>query len=192
MCAPVLGGCYKFDSDTLKDYGRIEISLDHGATWLNALSDTVIPDGAWVGAKPILTGRIHQWRVFHAILWNYGMIDTLYYRYTFISDSIQTNQEGWMLDNLALIDHTEGVKDIESLDEISIFPNPTHGTICINCKNGNGQLDVTVYNLQGQIVHEQKIFKNNRNINISKLDNGIYMVKVLSRKNYCAKLIIKD
>lgn len=191
-CAPVIGGWYKFDSDTLKDYGRIEFSLDHGVTWLNALSDTVIPDGEWWGPKPVLTGRIHQWRAFHAVLWNYNLNDTLYYRYTFVSDSIQTNQEGWMLDNLALIDHTEGVQDIVSRDEISIFPNPTYGTISIDSKNVTSEMDVSVYNIQGQLLLEQTIYKSKGDINISGFDQGIYMVKVLSRNNYRARMIIKD
>ena len=192
MCAPVIGGYYKFDSDTLKDFGRIEFSLDHGITWLNALSDSVIPDWAWLGTKPVLTGRIHQWKAFHAILWNYTTNDTLYYRYTFVSDSIQTNQEGWMLDNLALIDHTESIQNIVSRDEITVYPNPAYGTISVDCKNVTGEMDVSVYNIQGQLLLERKIHENKGDINISSLDKGIYIVKVLSRDNYRARMIIKD
>ena len=192
MCAPVLGGYYKLDSDTLKDFGRIEFSLDHGVTWLNALSDTIIPDWEWLGQKPVLTGRIHQWREFYAILWNYFTTDTLYYRYTFVSDGIQTNQEGWMLDNLSLIEHTEGIQDLASRDEITIYPNPTYGTISIESKNVTKEMDVSVYNIQGRLILEQTINNNKGDLNISNLDKGIYMVKVLSRNNYRAKMIIKD
>jgi hypothetical protein len=192
MCAPVLGGYYKFDSDTLKDFGRIEFSLDHGVTWLNALSDTIIPDWAWLGQKPVLTGRVNQWREFYTTLWNYFTTDTLYYRYTFVSDSIQTNQEGWMLDNLSLIEHIEGLQENASRDEITIYPNPTYGTITIESKNVTKEMDVSVYNIQGQLILEQTLNNNKGDLNISNLDKGIYMVKVLNRNNYRAKMIIKD
>ena len=190
-CSPSIGGYYKFDSDTLKDFGRIEFSLDHGVTWLNALSDTVIPDDFWLGGKPVLTGRIHQWRSFHAVLFNYKINDTIYFRYTFVSDGIQTNQEGWILDNLALVDHTEGVQDMVSQDEISIYPNPSEGSISINSKNAAGGMNIWVYNMQGQLKLEETIYKNKGDVNISSFDNGIYLVKVLSHKRYSTRVIIK-
>ena len=192
MCSPVIGGYYKFDSDTLTDFGRIEFSVDHGATWLNALSDTVIPDMLWWGTKPVLTGRIHQWRAFHALLWNYFTSDTLYYRYTFVSDSIQTNRQGWMLDDIALIDHTEGIRDRVSRDELSIYPDPTDGPVTIKSENDPGQMDVSVYNLQGQLLLEQKMLKNNGEFNISGLARGLYMVRVLSRNNFHVRMLMKE
>jgi len=193
MCTPVIGGYYKFDSDTLKDYGRIEFSVDHGLTWLNALSDTIIPDEMWFSQKPVFTGRIHQWTAFHALLlWNYNAIDTLYYRYTFVSDSIQTNHEGWMLDNIALIDHTEGTRDVESLEEVKIFPNPTSGLIAISGKYFTGGMEVAVYDIQGQLLVKHAINRNKTELNISGLAKGMYIIKVLTRNYYTSKLIIKD
>ena len=191
MCAYMLGGWYKFDSDSLKDFGRIEISKDHGTTWLNALSDTVIPDFSWSPAKPVLTGRIHQWRQFNAILWDSFLIDTLYYRFTFISDSIQTNQDGWMLDDIQLTAHIEGIEDIASRDEIIIYPNPATDRITISAKTFTGEMDVSVYDIMGQPALKKTI-RNKEDIDISGLSKGIYMVRVLGRNNYRVSMVVKE
>lgn len=178
-CEPVIGGYYKFDSDTLKDYGRIEFSLDNGITWLNALSDTVIPYQNWLTPKPVLTGRIHQWREFRVSISEYSNWDTLYYRFTFISDSIQTNQEGWMLDDLPLIDWVEGIQDIGFRNEINIHPNPasTHITIETPIES-----QLSILNLNGQELLKQTTTEPKTVIDISTLPNGIYFVRVTGDK----------
>jgi len=193
-CWPVIGAEYKFDSDTLKDFGRVEFSLDHGITWLNALSDTIIPDGEWLTPKPVLTGRIHQWTNFLAFIpnYNFSLNDTIYYRFTFISDSIQTNQEGWMLDDLYLVDHIEDVPEIQNSTEINIYPNPAINMITISNDGFTGDMVVSIYNFQGQLRLQKTINRNQENLNISSLCKGIYMVRVQSRNNYIARIMIKD
>ena len=91
-----LAGFYKFDSDTLLDFGTIEISLDKGATWGNVLEDGIIPDWEWHPQKPIFTGKIDNWQYFAVCPSGYYPInfgDSIYYRFSFISDEIQTNKE---------------------------------------------------------------------------------------------------
>ncbi|MEI7492161.1 MAG: T9SS type A sorting domain-containing protein [Bacteroidota bacterium] len=191
-CAPVIGAVYKFDSDTLRDFGRIEFSLDHGTTWLNALSDTVIPDGYWITPRPVLTGRIYQWKEFTAFIPGYYVTDTLYYRFTFISDGIQTNQDGWMLDDIQLIDHTEGIRDTRSPHEINIYPNPASGIITVSMNNFTEKMDVSVYDILGQSCLQHMMYKNYEPINISSLCKGIYMIKIFSRNEYHMRMFIKE
>ena len=190
--AYMIGGWYKFDSDSLKDFGRIEISTDHGTTWLNVLSDTVIPGFEWLTPKPVLTGRIHQWQKFNAIFpFEYNNSDTLYYRFTFISDSIQTNQDGWMLDDIQLTAHTEGIADFRIREGINICPNPASGRISISAKSFAGDMEVSVYDILGQLALQKRI-KNNDNIDIAGLGRGIYTLKVTGGNNYWVRKIVKE
>lgn len=191
-CIPVIGGYYMFDSDSLNDYGMIEFSLDHGTTWLNALADSVIPPDWWDTPKPVLTGRIHQWTYFYARLWYFPPIDTVWYRYTFISDDIETNQEGWVLDDIDLIEHIEGIRDIGPQDEIDIYPNPANGLITISAKDLHPDTEVSVYDILGQLRLRQPLRKNKEEIDISGLTRGIYLVRVPGRKNSCSRRVIKD
>jgi hypothetical protein len=191
MCAPVIGGYYRMDGDTLKDFGRIEFSLDYGNTWLDALSDTVVPQIWWITEKPVLTGRIHRWKHFFAYL-PYDLTgDTICYRFTFISDSIQTNQDGWLLDDLFLIDHIEGTREIESVDEIDIYPNPAASMITVSGKFINDCMEVSIYDIRGQLRLQQSLQKDKEDIDISNLSKGTYLVKVLCNNRYHAKTFIK-
>jgi len=192
MCAPVIGASYKFDSDTLKDFGRIEFSLDHGMTWLNALSDTVIPDNYWITPKPALTGRIHQWREFLAFIPGYSTIDTLYYRFTFISDSIQTNQDGWMLDDIKLIIHTEGIQDIGSRNEINIYPNPATDKITIETSEVSIKGTLKIMNIEGQPLLMRQSTTVKTQLDISNLPNGIYFVRLTNERTVTMVKFIKN
>ncbi len=172
---PVIGGWYKFDSDSLNDYGRIEISLDHGLAWTDILSDSTI---YWVTSKPVFTGRIYQWREFFGLLPFIYQVDTVYFRYTFLSDSIQTNQQGWMLDDLYLLDHIEGIEDQLLGHNVTVFPNPGGDQIFISVTNFNSPVEVSLFDLLGQLHIKQSLRSNSDRIDISSLSNGIYIMKV--------------
>jgi hypothetical protein len=191
-CAPILAGFYKMDSDTLNDVGRIEISTDHGATWLDAINDSVNLNISWVTQKPVLTGRIHQWKEFFARLWNYGSIDTLYYRFTFTSDNVQTNQEGWMLDNIMVIEHTEGIQDIGSANAVSICPNPSSGLITVSVKSFTAATEVSVFDMLGQKRLQQTLEKSKQDFDLSGLSKGIYMVRVVGGKTDAVRKVIVE
>jgi hypothetical protein len=126
------------------------------------------------------------------MLWNYSNIDTLYYRFTFSSDSIETNQQGWLLDDIKLIEHTEGIQDFGSRNEISIYPNPADNVITVSVKAFTSAMDVSVYDILGQLQLKQTLYKNKQDIDISGLSKGIYMVKVLGGNNSSASMIIKE
>lgn len=192
MCAPIISGYYKIDSDTLKDFGRIEFSLDYGSTWLDALSDSVVPQIDWITEKPVLTGRIQEWRHFSGYLpWDL-IGDTVYYRFTFISDSIQTNQDGWILDNLALIDHIESYNDSESSDKTLIYPNPATNFITVSSKFLKENINISIYDIHGRLLLTQLTNIEKKNIDISTLFEGIYLVKISSNDSSQFKIIVKN
>jgi len=177
---PALGGRYKFDSDSLKDYGRIDISFDQGATWLDALNSNAIL--YWYTPKPVFTGRIHQWREFGAMLSAPSDQDTIYYRYTFISDSIQTNQEGWMLDDLQLIAHLEGIQDLQSQCDINIYPNPSTSKITIEIPGMTNESNLVIINIEGQQLIKRQISQPKTTIDISSLPSDVYFVRLTNDK----------
>ncbi|WP_426490272.1 T9SS type A sorting domain-containing protein [Hymenobacter sp. 102] len=75
---------------------------------------------------------------------------------------------------------------------ISLFPNPTAGslTVEVNGANAKGGLLVEVYNTLGQRVHTATIRDNMTNqLDLSKLSNGMYMVKVKNGAEYMMRNI---
>ncbi len=72
-------------------------------------------------------------------------------------------------------------------DNIFIYPNPIKNIFFIkgNIKNAN----LKIYNLQGQLVLEKVL--NDKFIDISKLSNGLYNVKIQTKNNVFIEKLIK-
>jgi hypothetical protein len=185
---------FMMDSDTLTDYGKIEASIDNGLTWIDLLSDTC-DFIFWDEPKPVLTGNSGGWQHFAADLveltYQIGYSDTLLYRFTFISDSIQTNKDGWIIDDFHLTDYWEGVDEYKNSDLIDIFPNPSNGNFTIESDLLNkSKFRIEIYDITGNLlineVHYSKHFKLN-------LQDGMYFVKIIDGENvYLKRLIIKN
>lgn len=191
-CMPSIGASYKMDSDSLTDFGLIELSLDNGLSWNNILANDFIPDGHWLTPKPIFTGRISEWTGFLAMLPNIVNTDTLLFRFTFISDSVQTEKAGWMLDDLKLLIHTEGTPETDIRNEINIFPNPASSSILISNSAFKDGLSVSVYNIHGQLIFNHPMQQARTEIDISKSETGVYIVRVWGTDTNFVKKIIKE
>lgn len=179
-----LSGRYFVNSDTITDFGKIDFSPDNGNTWIDLLNDTIyIPETSntwyWYG-RPTLSGNSNGWQFFHIdiaeLSYVLNITDTVLYRFSFFSDSIQTNKDGLMFDNLRFLDYVEGVKQIQNTGLISIYPNPVSDKLEIRKGNQNEISTVQILNNYGQIVGEY-IDKYNETIDIQSLTNGIYFLR---------------
>jgi len=71
---------------------------------------------------------------------------------------------------------TLGTKDLQLLNSISIYPNPTKNTIKIEGIDDNEISKIDVYSINGRLV---KTFNSNLTVlNVSKLQSGIYLIKI--------------
>jgi hypothetical protein len=75
---------------------------------------------------------------------------------------------------------SSGINENKTNHSINIYPNPTSDYLTIGVtENATQNADLKIYNCMGQIVYSEKI--NNQNetkINVSKLQAGIYTIKV--------------
>jgi hypothetical protein len=210
---------HKFDTDTLKDGGFITVSYDEGLTWTNIINDT---SGFWsvtpgndgysgvnlysdndtlfngeFGFSGYSNDWITTWFTWHIfpVKNNLDFIgDTMIVRFNFISDNIENNKEGWMIDDIKLysVDLGGGINDIKSLKFI-ITPNPMNETAIIELNNYN-EIELSIFNIQGQLVGQKNYFNNQSIIiNRDKFNSGIYFVKIRTDDNSIGirKLIIK-
>jgi len=79
------------------------------------------------------------------------------------------------------------IDNSEPLKEIMVYPNPTHNYIKINIPN-NTIFSTDIYNITGQLV---SITSNQDYLNISKLNSGIYFVKIKYNNTVVTKKIVK-
>ena len=81
----------------------------------------------------------------------------------------------------------------ESNNEIvgfKLYPNPTFNDVVYITTKDNGTKDILVYDLFGEIVLKERT--SYKELNISKLDAGVYIVQVTeNNKTISRKLVVK-
>lgn len=80
---------------------------------------------------------------------------------------------------------SDGVNEIES-SSVVVFPNPTTSRFTVE---GQGLNRVTVYNLVGQMVYEMDCQGDSVDINLSNVETGVYMVRILTDNGDVTKRI---
>jgi hypothetical protein len=75
-------------------------------------------------------------------------------------------------------------------NSISIFPNPSNGIITINTEN---TLSITVCDIAGKVVFSKNNVSNNETINLSYLQSGVYLAKMVTESGVeeTKKIILK-
>lgn len=73
-------------------------------------------------------------------------------------------------------------------EDIKVYPNPTSGEFVLDAPPGKFQ----IFNALGQHVFTSDIYGNDRNVNLSKFPDGIYILKIRTEKsNYTKKILLK-
>lgn len=190
----ILGGKYQVDSDSLTDFGIIEFSPDNGITWIDLLTDTIYQNQGcyeWWGPEPILTGTSNGWTNFYVWLADFGPVfdiqfgDTIQYRFTFISDSIQTNRDGLIYDDFHFEDWMEGIQKIKNDFNSKVFPNPTSDKITVEFKNPSNAIhELTILSSSGQNIISKKYSDQNLiTFDLKNMTRGIYYYKLKNQNN---------
>jgi hypothetical protein len=199
-----LEGQYYVNSDTLTDYGKIEFSPDKGGKWIDLLRDTILMDtlSPWYWYwdefgfdKPTLTGNSNGWKYFYinlAVLGHFFGVhdgDTILYRFSFISDSIQTNKDGLMFDNLNFVDYSEGIEKFQNNNLVSIFPNPVSEQLGIHIFNREKVSVIQIIDMKGQIIYNNQNFQG-ETIETKQYRNGVYILKYSNANSFSIKKFI--
>jgi hypothetical protein len=177
---------HKMDSDQSNDGSTIEVSHDKGSTWINLIQDTLLP-GTITGSiysindtvkslgKPGFSGSF-GWNEFKLIC--NPIYDTTIFRFTFASDSIQTNKDGWMIGLVDAEGWFEGIEE-NNTSINSISPNPFSQSTQITLPQTYHNIALAVYDIQGKQVAQQQ-YKDCSQIQLNRnqLSNGLYFLKL--------------
>ncbi len=183
----------KYNTDSLKDGGYIEISADSGSTWISLttlLSSNFYNNDTLYDGTPGFTGKSNGWGngwgyVSFSFPWcfGYNVISpppSMIVRFTFKSDSINTNKEGWMIDNLEWrLGGCEGVTEFQNKTTLELSPNPA--TTSITITSSTNIKEIKLINLLGESVINDNWLTVNGNsavVDVSSLSKGIYFVQI--------------
>jgi len=191
---------HKMDSEEGKDGGKIEISINE-SPFRNIidLQDTIQfwgytqSDSVKSLNGPGFSGSIEDWSWSEFGSGFHLFVDGIpvKIRFTFESDSVETNQEGWMIGQIQASWFFLNTEEINPNDLIKISPNPARNEIILKMENS----EIKKFELFDN--YGKKIIEGNTNgvetrINIRDFPSGFYILKIEGKeKYYFTKKIIK-
>ncbi len=181
---------FSIESDYHKDGVVIETSRNDSNIWRNILLDPRVAISAGWGSniytindtissanKPGYSGTIlEETLAIDIYSSNNVFIDTTWFKFTFYSDSIQTNKAGFSLGLVHVSALFEGINSKLAQKELEINPNPTSGIIEIKNLPQQQNTDVEIYSMLGKLLQKQSILEHGE-IDISTYEPGIYLLK---------------
>jgi hypothetical protein len=180
---------YQLNTDSLNDFGKLEVSGDGGVSFINVL-DKWNEYGFWWNGEIIqnFTGNTYEWKRFSicvsGLLNSFPSADTIQYRFSFTSDGIQTGKDGWIIDNIEVIDVTESTNEIDNNNFCTCYPNPTSNIIIIEYKTFKGdRFSLGMFNYKGQLIWRKSFQEDKVNINVCSYENGTYFYQIIDTKN---------
>lgn len=84
-----------------------------------------------------------------------------------------------------------GVESNDSQEFIKTYPNPVETTLFVELPTNKGAWTIDIYNLQGQIVLSQQAVHQQTSFDMAHLQNGLYLVKMVSEDEVVLKKVLK-
>ncbi len=88
------------------------------------------------------------------------------------------------------VNECTGINETASAAGVKVYPNPNNGEFVVELNNGNASIEV--FDATGRLVFAQKSADSKVKVNISKLSNGVYYVKVKSNDSMNVIKVVKD
>ena len=83
------------------------------------------------------------------------------------------------------------IKELNLQKQISIFPNPSKDKVSI-VSEGEKVVSVSIVDVQGKIIQKIRINSLKKEIDISSLDKGIYLLRMETEKGTVVKKMVKE
>jgi hypothetical protein len=201
---------HKFDTDTLMDGGYITVSWDKGLTWMNIINDSVYfgehpnwnflpfggnpnlysPDNVLFNGEPGFSGNSGGW-VHTCMAWFVWPVksaqdfppDTMIIRFNFISDNVNNNKEGWMIDQIRIfsLDLGSGIGENPAGRKRShMAPNPVKSSAVVTFDKTYNHVEYSLTNVTGRICSAGTKEKCSQfTFNRGNISPGIYLLKLI-------------
>jgi len=187
---------HRFDTDTLKDGGIVEVSFDKGNTYQNYYetfdqiiigntSANVYKEGDTLyDGRSGFSGSSNGW-IYSRIQWVWAlpvknMPDSIYVRFRFISDSTGNAGDGWIIDNMDIqfVDFPGSIVDQGQRITLAVAPNPVLNQARISFETKPGyRYALNVVNITGKnILTQQNLPIGEALVDLSEFPAGQYWI----------------
>lgn len=181
----------KMDCEAGKDGRVIEMSSDSMQTWVNIFDEDPYKPMMLSDVLPVELLDGQKGFSYNDTLWHHTLfcwsdvfaprISTIYMRFTFYSDDHDTQQDGWMIDNIktfpSIIDASQEYQTYgQSGSKSIVYPNPFAEILNVKLDDLNViEPCISVYDCTGSLVHRYYGEKGvSHQINTENLSSGLY------------------
>ena len=119
---------------------------------------------------------------------------TFGYIYGPTNRDLDASQEIWNFFNRFTLNGPNRVEEVKEEDAVSVFPNPSEGNYKVQITNYEVEkpMQVSVFDMSGRNVLQQKIVSSSTEINLSAVENGVYFLKIEGKDFFVTKKILKN
>lgn len=180
----------KWDIEDNWDYVQFEVSTNGGKTWTPQCGNYTNAGSTNNGQptdEPLYDGTQLDWIQEEIDLSDY-LGESILLRFQFRSDG-EVREDGFYFDDLTvnIIDDVLSTPS-NTPDNFSLHPNPVSSNLTITTPNN--LYDVSIYNIQGQLLSTYTNLSGTQQLDYSKYSNGIYFMHIAtSDQNFTYKII---
>lgn len=187
----------KLDMDAGNDGGVIEFSLDNGLSWQNVFNNPYVYN--FYGFDPVnqdtlangdfaFSGTDESWKdiwLCFDVSFLY-LYDSIPFRFSFKSDTIQTQQEGWMIDNmLAHLTIIHTVNEKPQNEFFNVYPTLTRGMVniqTVKLDEFHVIEELQLISVQGEVMEKLGPVPTKFYLDIGRYSEGLYYVLIKTNK----------
>jgi len=180
----------KWDIEDNWDYVQFEVSTNGGTTWTPQCGNYTNAGSTNNGQptdEPLYDGTQLDWVQEEIDLSDY-LGESILLRFQFRSDG-EVREDGFYFDDLTvnIIDDVLSTPS-NTPDNFSLHPNPVSSNLTITTPNN--LYDVSIYNIQGQLLSTYTNLSGTQQLDYSNYSNGIYFMHIAtSDQNFTYKII---
>jgi len=194
---PMLKFDMVFDIELDWDVLYMEYSLDSGETWdiLGNANDPNWYNSSFIDPqRPITVGK--QWtgtdstiKEYSYNLSSFNNETSIIFRFVFASDQAE-NGEGAAIDNFSIDASAILAVDDITKNSFRVYPNPSNSIFNIQ-RQSSEKMNISVFDVTGRLVYEDKnIILSHYSLNLSKVNKGLYFLKIIEGNKHVAKRIL--
>ncbi len=113
-----------------------------------------------------------------------GQTYTITYSYT-----NPTTQCSNSATDLLTVDDCASIEAVGTVEQLSVYPNPTNGVVTISNLNGNATF--VAISVTGQVVAQGEISESSNKIDFSSIENGVYLLQIAQNEKFFTTRIVK-
>jgi hypothetical protein len=172
---------YRLDGDE-SDIAKIEVKSSNNLDWYDVLENNYWAEFFNDQLIPQFNGSFDGWQWCYLSLYefkdafNMQAGDSIAFRFSYITDSTDNQENGWMIDDLNMNENRISVKEFTKNNLLSIYPNPSSDIINLQTSQLSHDQSIIILNTLGETVLFIPEFKET-SIDVSNFTNGLYYLK---------------